>query len=533
MPNDNNNKIFKDWVPTWLVFFSLFLFLVPIAAALGIYMGGMSTASSYYGVDTIDIRYSVVIYYLAIVVSFPLEARFSGNFTSKPYLIGCVAVSIFINGILYVSHSFALLLVMRFVAGTISLGSIGIVFTLVFSQFHEQRSRVLGYATMYATLFGSAPLSYLLDAWLFSNFNFNSVFLFGVFGALPGLILLCVILRNDIDLRRNGKTSLKSLDWASYVLYASAMLTLAYFILYGQYYQWLQSRRMVFCLGAALVLLVLFLIRQLILKTPFIDLRVFKSRNFRIGMGLLVLFYLGKGDMSLLSGFISNSVNLDVYHYGYVMLINFVGIVVGVFLAARYLLEGMRIRIIWMMGFGALLGYHLFSLSIINTQAEISDLLLPLFLQGLGNGMLIISIVLFYVTAVPPEIGFSASVTGVAFRACTFTSAMALTNASGLYFRKIHQQSFSSSITQADPLLADRLTQYKQALLEGGASIPESRSGAMRLLGKTVANQNNLLFIKDYFFYMSCLLILVLIAIATIPHFSYHIKKIKTKLIPV
>lgn len=533
MPNANNKRIFKAWVPTWLIYLSLLIFMLPIACTLGVYMGGMSTATSFYGVDSTDINYSVVVYYLAIVAGFPMEVRFFNYFSSKPYLIGCVGLAMLVNTTLYFNHNFALLLVLRFLGGTISLGVIGIVFNLVFNQFHAQRSRVLGYATMYTALFGSAPLAYLLDAWLFSNFDFNSVFLVGVFGVLPGLILMTIILRNGIDLRRNGKISLESLEWISYILYAAALLLLAYFMLYGQYYEWFRSARMVLCFAASLCLFTLFIIRQIILDNPYIDMRIFKTRNLRIGMGLLVIFYLAKGDMNLLNSFITNSVNLDVYHYGYVMIINFAGILIGTLLASRYLLAGMRIRMIWMMGFGALLGYHLVALVVLHRQAEITDLLLPLFLQGLGNGMLIISIVLFYVTAVPADIGFSASVTGVAFRSLTFTASMAITGYTGLIFEKIHRESLVSNITQDNPLVNDRLAQYAQNFLQNGASPQEGHSGAMRLLNQAIAHQDSLLFARDYFLYMSALLVIVLVLIATIPNFTYRIKKIRTKLIPM
>lgn len=533
MPNENNKLIFKSWVPYWLVLLTIFLTLIPIALVLGIYLGGTASAASYYGVDATDIRYSAVMYYLAIASSFPLEARFFNFFSSKPYFIGCSIIYVFINIILYCSHSFAVLLVLRFVGGLLSLGFIGMMFSLVFRQFHEQRSRVLGYATMYAALFSTAPLAQLLDAFVFSKYDFNSIFLIKIYSALPGIILMCFILRKNIDLRRSGKIPLKLIRWESFILYASSLLLVAYILLYGQYYHWFNSIRITLCSIALVFLMTLFSVRQLKLKEPYINLEVYKTRNFRIGMLLLVLFYLSKGDMSLLYGFFSRSVHLDVYHKGYVMLINAVGIVVGSLISARFILAGRNIRLIWITGFGALLGFHIYGLYILSNQAEISDLLIPLFLQGFGNGTLIISIVIFYVTSVPAEIGFSASVTGVAFRAVTFTGSMALTSYMGFYFQKIHYQSFGNKITTINPLVMQRIDQYKQALIQGGASIPESNSGAMKLLGKAVANQDNLLFVRDYYLYMSAFIGLIILGIALIPHFHYHIKKIGAKLIPV
>jgi len=533
MANKNNIQIFKSWVPTWLIFVTLFVFLLPIAPGLGLYSGGISTAASFYGVDSVDIYFSMVVYYLAIASIFPLEARFFNFFSSKRYLIVCLIIFLFLNFLLYLTHNYTVLVVLRYVSGALSHGVIGIVFTLVFKQFHEQRSRVLGYATMYAALFGSGSLTYIINAYLLSNYSFNSIFLFYILSIIPGSIMMVVILRNYIDLRRNGKIPLKNVDWPSFVIYSSLLVTIAYFLLYGQYYQWFHSVHMVICFVAIVLLLIVFITRQQALKEPYIDLRVYKTRNFRIGMALLVVFYLGKGDLGLLNSFMTNSVNLDVYGYSYVMLINCAGIIIGSLLGARYILAGTRIRIIWMIGFGSLLAYHLFAIAVLNHQATIAELIMPLFLCGFGNGILIISIVIFYVTAVPPEIGFSASVSGVAYRSITFTGSMALTSFMALRFQKIHHQSFSAELTQANPLLKERITTYTNNLLNQGLPLQNGRAGAMKLLGKSVANQENLLFIKDYYWYMSVLLAFVIILIVTIPNFNYQIKKIKARFIPI
>ncbi len=533
MANKNNIKIFKSWVPTWFIYICLFIFLLPIAAGLGLYAGGVSTAASFYGVDSIDINYSMVVYYLAIASVFPLEARFFNFFSSKPYMLACLSVFLLFNYILYQTHSYGVLVVFRYLSGAMSHGVIGIVFTLVFKQFHEQRSRILGYATMYSVLFGSAPLTYVLNAYLFSNYSFNTIFLFVIIAVIPGALLMMLILRNDIDLRRNGKIPLKEVEWVSYVIYASLLLSLAYFVLYGQYYHWFQSLRMVLVFSAIVILLFLFILRQKALKDPYINLKVYNTRNFRIGMLLLIFFYMGKGDLGMMKSFMTNSVNLDVYHYSYVMLINGLGVVFGSLLGARYILAGTRIRIIWMLGFGALLGYHLLAISVLNHQAEIADLIMPLFLNGFGNGILIISIVIFYVTAVPPEIGFSASVSGVAYRASTFTASIAISTLLGQLYGKVHYQRFSESVTKTNPLVMQRLSKYKHALLSRGASFHDSSAGASKLLGKAVAKQESLLFIKDYFWFMSFLMALIIILIVTIPDFTYRIKKIRSRFIPI
>ncbi len=533
MPQENNKLIFKSWVPYWLVLFTIFITLIPIGSVLGIYMSGISSATTYYGVAVRDIQYSIVAYYFAIASFFPFEARFFNYFSSRPYWVACSILYVGINVLLYYSHSFVMLFIMRFVGGMVSLGFIGIMFSLVFRQFHAQRSRVLGYATMYAGLFASAPLAQLLDAHLFFHYNFNVLFLVKMYSALPGVLLMCIILKKDSDLRREGKIPLKNIEWPSFVLYASAFLLIGYIALYGQYYGWFHSQRIVFSMMAFVLVLTLFVLRQLRIKEPYINLRVFKSRNFRIGMLLLILFYVSKGDMGLLNSFFRESMHLDEYYKGYSMLFNAVGIISGSLISARFILAGRRIRLIWLTGFASLLLYHIYMLRILGVQAEMTDLIIPLFLQGFGNGTLIISIVIFYVTAVPPEIGFSASVTGVAFRATTFTANLGLLSMVALYLQKQHSIIFSKELVANNPMLTERLSNYHNAMQQVGLIASESHTGAMKLLGKSLATQNNLLFVRDYYLYMSIFIGLVMMSIALIPHFKYTIRKIGEKLIPM
>ncbi|WP_417885412.1 MFS transporter [Zunongwangia sp.] len=533
MASEKNQQIFREWVPDWLILIAIFLTLIPIASVLGIYLGGLSSAASYYGVDNTDIKYSVVVFYIAIATAFPLEKHFFNRFASKPYIVGCSIIFVLLNLLLYFSKNFAILLVFRFLGGMLSLGFIGTMFTLIFRQFHAQRSRVLGYATLYASLLGSAPLCQLLDAYVFTEYDFNIIFLFKIYGVIPGLLLLTSFMKNSVDLRSEGKIILERIDWKSFILYASGLLSLAYTLLYGQYYQWFSNQRIVFtCIGAIFFLLC-FVFRQLKLDRPYINLSIFKIRNFRIGMLLLVVFYFSKGDLSVLYGYMANSVNLDVYHKSYLMISNAFGIVAGAALTARFVLAKTSIRLVWITGFLALLGFHVYSLFLLSANGEGIDLLIPLFLQGFGNGTLMLSIVIFYATSVPKEIAFSASVTGVGFRATTFTASMALVAFMSLHQQKIHKQHFSEEITSTNQLANNRLAGYQQVFKKNGASSLQAKAGSKKLMAKAIGKQTNLLFARDYYLYMSIFIGIVILGIALIPHFHYQLRKIGDKLIPI
>ena len=120
---------FKSWVPRWLMVVAIFLTLVPVGAVLGIYLGGVNSAMSYYHADSFDIRFSVIIYYLAIASGFPLEKKFFNRFATKPYFAGSCILFVGINLLLYSTNSLALLIILRFLGGLLSLAFIGTLFS--------------------------------------------------------------------------------------------------------------------------------------------------------------------------------------------------------------------------------------------------------------------------------------------------------------------------------------------------------------------------------------------------------------------
>ncbi|WP_159023652.1 MFS transporter [Formosa sp. L2A11] len=524
---------FKSWVPRWLMVLTILLTLVPITAVLGIYIGGMDSAMSYYAADSYDIKFSIIMFYVGIASAFSLEKTISTKFATKPYFTMSCILFILVNLILYNTQNLTILIVFRFLNGMLTLVFVGTLFNLIFQQFHSQRSRVLSYAFLYGTMFGSIPLSYIVDAVLFSNYNFNILFILIIFSCLPGFVLLFVCLKKEVELRKE-KTRIKDkVDWVSFVLYAAALTTVTYILCYGQYYNWFKSLHIILTTITFVISLLLFVFRQLKLETPYVDLSIYKYRNFRIGMLMLVAFYITKGDTSVSFGFFANGLNLDVYHKSYVMIINGIGVIFGALLTARFILAGVRIRLIWLTGFASFLFFHIYMIFILGNQAEILDIILPLFFQGFGNGILIVSIVIFYATGVPSEIGFYASVTGVSYRCFTFTLSMALVTFMGLRQGSMHYNNFAEDIVITNPATVLRLQNYNETLLSHGASKLQASAGARKMLGKAVGVQSNLLFARDYYMYLSCFIIFVMLGIALIPHFHYQLRKISDKLTPI
>ena len=85
----------------------------------------------------------------------------------------------------------------------------------------------------------------------------------------------------------DGRMPLYQLDWTSFFLYAPMLILMGYVMIYGQQYYWLEDPRIVWCIAAIIFLTIVFVLRQVYSKRPFINMQVFKSRGFLFGILLL------------------------------------------------------------------------------------------------------------------------------------------------------------------------------------------------------------------------------------------------------
>lgn len=521
--------VFRNWVPEWLIKVSLFLVLLPAMFILGIYAANITEAAGYYGIEPTDVQYSIVIYYAALAAFFPMEQRFFSYIATRNYFIIGTILLIGCNVVFYFSRSAVVFVSMRFLEGVLGSGVVGTCITLIFSRMQTERVRAMGYSVFYGVLLSSSPLAMILSAWILEYFEFNVLYKALLFLQIPGAVLLILIMNN---VRMKRKIPLVQLEWVSYVFYALLLCLVGYVLVYGQQLNWLDDVRIWGSLIAILFLIAFFVIRQRTIKRPYLNLDIYKYRNFRVGIILMVIFYVCRSTTSVTSSFFGNALGMDPIHISYVMLANLVGIVLSLAVTGRFILQKKSMRMIWLTGFGFLLIFHVWMYFLFSTQANATSFILPLFMQGLGSGVLMVSIVVFTVSSVPVPISGSASATGVSYRFLGFAISMALISFFGLQQRSEHYHSLQQHVTQINPLATERIELYKQSMLKAGASQEQAAKLSSGLLYKAVGLQTQLRFSMDYYAIISGVIVVVMLLIATIPYLRNTIINFRSKPIP-
>ena len=506
--------VFKPWVPEWLIRISLLLVILPGIILFSLSISNVSASAGYYGISPNDAQFSMIILYAATASFVVLEKRFFRNIASKTYLLISVLLLMTTCLLSYYIHSFPLLLVFRYLQGMLTCTSLSITLTLMFSRLHSERAKEIGYSVVYCILLCVSPLSVLFTASIIDNFNFNVIYKCAIYSFLPGAALMSMIM-NNVHLDR--KVPLYRLDWASFVIYSTALCLIGYVMIYGQQYDWLDDRRIELSILAIMLLLTIFVIRQLHAKRPYFYIQAFKLRSFALAAILLFVFYICRGSFGITTSYMGSVLGIDPIHQGYLLIYNLAAIIASVTIASRFLLRKKPLRLILMYGFTLLLAFHVYMCFVFSAQVDSEDLILPVILQGLGVGMCMTPIILFIISSSPVKYGNTGSAIGIFMRFTGFCTSIALINYFQLYSQANHANRFQDQLSILNPAAVQKLSLYQQSLIAKGMAPDQAIKISNGLLNKSIGLQTQLRFAVDYYQVISWLLLAMILVIILFP----------------
>jgi len=509
--------LFRPWVPEWLIKLVLFIVLLPSVVLFFLPLSNINAAAGYNGIEPADVQFMVVVFYAGYASFFSLEQRFFRFLATKEYFFLITFVQLITSFICFSTSHLLLLLVCRFIQGMAFTATVNLSLALIFNRLHGERAREIGYAVFFGMLICIIPFNNFVTADVIDAFNFNTLYKCAIFSYIPSLLLLGITMNN---IRLNAKFPLYQLDWGSFVIYATILCLFGYMMVYGQEYYWLEDPRMRLSALLTIMLLVIYVLRQLHMKRPYFNLKVFSYRNFKVGALLLFILYICRFTSNITNAYFATVLGFDPLHISHLNLYNIAGIVVSVIVSCAMVLQQHPMRRIWSLGFGMLLIYHVWMIFLFNTQANESIFTIPLFLHGMGVGMLMTPTIVFVVTSAPPYLGSTAAGICLLVRYAGFSVSIALINYFDLSGKRRHYNAFQDTITRLNPLLKARLIANKQMLIAHGAAPDHAARLSNRLFLRSVNGQGQIRFAMDYFEMISCMLILTLLLIFLFPYLN-------------
>jgi len=336
-------------------------------------------------------------YLIAEIVVIPLSGWLSRVMSTR-WLFCFSAIGFTVSSVLCgFAWDIQSMIVFRALQGFLGGSMIPTVFTTGFVYFHGKQRVII--AAIIGTLSSLAPtLGPTIGGWITDHYSWHWLFFINI---VPG-IFVAVVVPMLVRIDRPDLSLLKGADYLGIALMAIFLGCLEYVLEEGPRWEWLDDEGIRVAAVISALAGIGFVWRALTHRSPVVDLRAFKDRNFALGclfsfvtgIGIFSTIYLTPLFLSRVRGFSALDIGLAVFSTGVFQ-------VAGIPL---YSVVGKRFDLRWLLMFGlACFGVGMWSFTFITHDWGWRELLLPQAFRGFSQLFAVAPVVTLTLGSLSPE----------------------------------------------------------------------------------------------------------------------------------
>jgi DHA2 family multidrug resistance protein len=246
----------------------------------------------------------------------------------------------------------------------------------------------------------SPLLGPLVGGWITDNYSWRWIFYINVPIGILALLMIHAFVEDPPYLDRMKGTRI---DYIGFGFLAIALTAVQVVLDKGQEADWFAASWVRWFVAIAAVALLAFIIRELRVRSPIMNLRVFSDRNLTTGtflMGLLgVIMY---GTTAILPLFLRDLIGYSAFQSGFAVAPRGIGVIVSMILAAR--LIG-RVDKRFLVAAGVVIrAVSLFMLGDLNLTMSMNNVIWPNIVNGFANGFQFVLLTTMTVKTLPKEL---------------------------------------------------------------------------------------------------------------------------------
>jgi len=457
---------------------------------------GLPKIMASFGATIDSIEWIITAYMLVMGVMLPTSGWVADHFGYKRTYFGSLLLFTIGSFLCGLSWNENVLIASRVVQGIGAGFMMPVGMAIVLREFsHKERGLALGCWAIAAA--ASVSFGPLIGGYLIDNFSWQAIFYVNIPIGLFGMIATLIIQREY----RTEKT--RSFDLVGF-LSMSVFLSFLLLALAEGNASWniggWTSDFMLACFGLSLAGLAVFLLTELSVQHPFIELRLLKEFNF--GISNLVLFIFGIsmfGSTFLLPLYLQNSLGYTAIQAGMVFLP--VGILQAVTSVISGILSDRVNQKVPIVAGIVLLAASMYMNSFISLFSEHLQIMLPLYIRGLSLGLLFTPLSTLSLARIPREKIAQASGIFNVIRQIGGSFGVAIFGAMLTRRTLFHTAVYGQAVSQNSPqfqVVTNNLAHFIQQ--SGGGTLSRAAAQARALIGSHIAQQAFVQAVADNFF---------------------------------
>jgi MFS transporter, DHA2 family, multidrug resistance protein len=488
-----NTDEFQPKVNPWLITLAVMLPTFMEVLDTTIANVSLSHIAGSLSVSTDEATWVLTSYLISNAIVIPSTAWFGQRFSRKRFLMTCVIIftaASFLSGL---ATSLPMLLLMQVIMGAGGGAMQPIAQTVLFESFpKEKQGQAMAVYVMGIVL---APiLGPVVGGWITDNYSWRWVFFINIPVGIVAVMLIKQFLHDPPWIRNARPPRLDMIGFGFMSLWLGCQEVL---LDKGQEEDWFGSHFIILMAVLAVIGLVVFLVRELTVKTPFVDLHVLKNYNFSLGVFLMFLAGVALyGVTVIIPLFLQSLMGYTALLSGYSMAPRGLGSFVAIPLAGR-LVGKIQGRYLVAGGF---LVYGAAALFLAHISLAVSPwaLFWPVFFTGVGSGFIFVPLnTLAFGALKREELGNASGIFNL-MRNAGASVGISLVTTLNERHAQLHQSTLVANLTPYDSAYQSSLQTMATTFGAYGDPVTAQQQ-AVGSLYNTVLTQANLLAYLDNF----------------------------------
>ena len=318
-------------------------------------------------------------YLVSNAIILPMTGWLGNHFGRKRVFITCIGIFTFASMLCGMALNLPMLILSRILQGAGGGAMVPIAQAILLESFPPQK-RGIAMAAFAQCVIVAPIIGPTLGGWITDNYSWRWIFYINLPFGILAMFLAEWLVEDPPYIKRNLKAAI---DFVGFALLAVWLATLQIVLDKGQEADWLGAVWIRWFLTISALAMIGFVVWEFIVEHPLVDLRIFKSRNFAVGVMLMtVVGIILYGTTAELPLFLQTLMGYPALQSGYAMSPRGVAAFITTFIVGR--LVG-KIRARWLLSFGfSLLALSSFLLSNLNLQVSMASVIFPTVLNGVA-----------------------------------------------------------------------------------------------------------------------------------------------------
>ena len=439
------------------------------------------------GATTTEIAWVITSYSIANVIVIPLSSMLSNLFGRKVYFTASVIIFTFSSLMCGLSNSLWTLVFWRFIQGIGGGGLLSTAQSIIIGAFPPKETgkgmAIYGLGIIIGPTVGPVLGGYITD-----NFSWHWIFFINV-----PIGTVAAILASRYVTNLPGVTKPDKIDWWGILFLIIGIGSLQYVLEEGGIKDWFESEEILFFFVTAMVGLVAFVIRELSIDYPAVNLRLYRSFNLAMGNILNVIV----GMILTVSVFIfplftQVSLGWTATQTGAFLIPGALATAVGMISVSRIVGGGANPKVLMLIGL-SFTSIFLILLSFSGPDSNEHNFFWPFILRGIGMAFMMMPVLTLAVAGLKGKDLAQATGLSNMLRQLGGAIGVALVNIYLDHQNAEIRSSMNTNITDYSSTTSDRLSSFTQMFSGAGYSTDDAAKAANMMMDGLVTKQQMLL----------------------------------------